>query len=47
MIDPSGVEDDFVDGMAVFFERIAPDDRIPLHQHTIPEVLFAELGAGP
>lgn len=44
VIDPSGVEGDFVDGMAVFFERIAPGDRIPLHQHTIPEVLFVDEG---
>lgn len=44
VIDPSDAGGDFVEGMAVFFERIAPGDRIPLHQHTVPEVLFVDEG---
>lgn len=43
VVDPSD-DDDFVGGLAVFYERIAPGDRIPLHQHTLPEVLFVDEG---
>lgn len=44
VLDPARDEGDFVEGLAVFYERIAPDDRIPLHQHTIEEVLFVDEG---
>lgn len=45
VIDPSTSAGDFVDGLAVFYERIAPGDRIPLHQHTVEEVLFVDEGS--
>lgn len=44
VIDPTAEAGDFVDGLTVFYERIAPGDRIPLHQHTIEEVLFLDAG---
>lgn len=44
VIDP--VKDDgvFVDGLTAFFERLAPGDRIPMHQHTVEEVLLVDEG---
>lgn len=45
VIDPSGSAGSFVDGLTVFYERIAPGDRIPLHQHTVEEVLFVDEGS--
>lgn len=37
VLDPSNTDGDFVEGLAVFCERFAPGDRIPLHQHTVDE----------
>jgi quercetin dioxygenase-like cupin family protein len=36
----------FVDGMAAIVEEIAPGERIPLHTHTIDEVVFVVEGEG-
>jgi hypothetical protein len=44
VIDPTRPADDFVKGLTVFCERIAPGERIPLHQHTIEEVVFCRRG---
>lgn len=33
-----------MDGLTVFYERIAPGDRIPLHAHTLEEILFVDDG---
>ena len=44
IIDPAKSAEDFVQGITVFDEKIAPGDRIPLHQHTIEEVLFVDEG---
>jgi len=44
VIDPSVSTDGFVQGLTVFDEKIAPGDRIPLHKHTIEEVLFVDEG---
>lgn len=43
-VDPSDDGGRVADGLAVFHERIAPGDRIPLHQHTIAEVFFVDEG---
>jgi quercetin dioxygenase-like cupin family protein len=45
VIDPARPGGDFVRELTVFCERIAPGDRIPLHQHTIEEVVFVEEGS--
>ena len=44
VIDPSRPTGDFVQGLTIFCERIAPGDRIPLHAHTIEEVFFIDQG---
>lgn len=44
VLDPSDPERAFVQDLAVFYERIGPGDRIPLHQHTVDEVLFVDEG---
>lgn len=44
VLDPSNDDGAFVDGLAIFRERIAPGDRIPLHQHTEDEVFFVDEG---
>jgi quercetin dioxygenase-like cupin family protein len=44
IIDPAQSAEGFVQGITVFDERIAPGDRIPLHQHTIEEVVFVDEG---
>lgn len=44
VIDPARSSGAFVDGLTVFYERIAPGDRIPRHEHTIEEVLFLDEG---
>jgi uncharacterized protein len=44
IIDPAQSLEGFVQGLTVFDERIAPGDRIPLHQHTIEEVVFVDEG---
>lgn len=45
VIDPDRSDGDFVAGLTVFYERIAPGDGIPLHQHTVEEVFFLDSGA--
>ncbi|MCI0352171.1 MAG: cupin domain-containing protein, partial [Acidobacteriales bacterium] len=45
VIDPALPVGDFVMGLTVFCERIAPGDRIPLHEHTIEEVAFLDEGS--
>lgn len=44
VLDPSNEDGAFVEDIAVFRERIAPGDRIPLHQHTVDEVFFVDEG---
>lgn len=44
VIDPASGDGEFVEDLTVFCERIAPGDRIPLHQHTVPEVFFVDTG---
>lgn len=44
VIDPGRTSRAFVEGLTVFYERIAPGDRIPLHEHTIEEVFFLDEG---
>ena len=44
IIDPARPSGDFVRGLTVFRERIAPGDRIPLHEHTIEELLLVDEG---
>lgn len=44
ILDPARSTGDFVESMTVFSERIAPGDRIPLHEHTIDEVFFLDEG---
>lgn len=44
VLDPSDGENPFCECLTVFYERIAPGDRIPLHQHTVEEVLFVDEG---
>jgi quercetin dioxygenase-like cupin family protein len=43
-VDPSDGDGRFCEGVTVFHERIAEGDRIPLHQHTVEEVLFVDEG---
>lgn len=45
VIDPAESSGGHVEGLTVFYERIAPGDRIPLHQHTVEEVLFVDEGS--
>lgn len=45
VIDPTESSDEVVRGLTVVDEMIAPGDRIPLHQHTIEEVLFVDEGS--
>lgn len=44
VIDPARSSGDFVSGLTVFYERIAPGDRIPRHEHTCEEVFFLDEG---
>ena len=44
IIDPARASGRFVEGMTVFDEKVAPGDRIPLHQHVVDEVLFVDEG---
>lgn len=44
VVDPSDGDGGFCERLAVFRERIAEGDRIPLHQHTVEEVLFVDEG---
>jgi quercetin dioxygenase-like cupin family protein len=45
VLDPAKPDGEFVKGIAVVFERIAPGDRIPLHTHTLEEVLIIDEGS--
>jgi quercetin dioxygenase-like cupin family protein len=45
VIDPSRPDGHFVSGLTIFCERIAPGDKIPLHNHSLEEVLFVDEGA--
>ncbi len=44
VVDPAKSGGNYVQGLTVFKEKIAPGDKIPLHQHTIEEVLFVDEG---
>lgn len=44
IVDPSESADNYVQGLTVFIEKIAPGNKIPLCQHTIEEVLFVDEG---
>lgn len=44
VIDPAEPTGQFVEELTVFKERIAPGDRVPLHQHTLAEVFFLDEG---
>lgn len=44
VVDPGQAEGEFARDVTVFYERIAPGDRIPLHKHTIDEVFFLDRG---
>lgn len=44
IVDPSDSAENYVQGLTVFKEKIAPGNKIPLHQHTIEEVLFVDEG---
>lgn len=44
ILDPTDEDGEFVSGLTVFYERIAPGDEIPLHQHTLDEVFFVDEG---
>lgn len=44
VLDPSTDDGDFVEDLTVFCEQMAAGDRIPLHQHTVDEVLFVDAG---
>lgn len=44
VIDPDRPDGEFVGGLTVFYERIGPGDKIPLHQHTVEEVFFLDSG---
>lgn len=45
VIDPDVSDEPVAENLTVFFERIAPGDRIPDHVHTVDEVLFVDEGA--
>jgi len=44
VLDPARPDGEYVKNLAVLFEQIAPGDRIPLHTHTIEEVLIIDEG---
>ena len=41
-----GAPGERVEAMVLLFERMAPGDRIPLHTHTVDEVVVVDEGAG-
>jgi len=45
VVDPGDPENGFVENMTVFKEQIAAGDKIPLHQHSIDEILIVNNGA--
>lgn len=44
VLDPTRPDGDYVNGLMVLFERMAPGDRIPLHVHTIEELIIIDEG---
>ncbi len=44
IVDPAESGGNYVQGLTVFKEKIAPGNKIPMHQHTIEEVLFVDEG---
>ncbi|HVE75436.1 MAG TPA: cupin domain-containing protein [Actinomycetota bacterium] len=46
VIDPRNDAAGFVESLALLFERMAPGDRIPLHTHSIDEVIVIDEGQG-
>lgn len=46
VIDPDKGAGGVVESMSLLFERMAPGDRIPLHTHTIDEVIIIDGGEG-
>jgi mannose-6-phosphate isomerase-like protein (cupin superfamily) len=44
VLDPVRSDGEFVNGLTVLFERVAPGDRVPRHAHTIEEVVFIDAG---
>lgn len=46
VIDPSTGSGTYVESMTVLFERMAVGDRIPLHTHTVDELIVLDEGAG-
>lgn len=45
VIDPTSESGDHVEGLTVFYERIAGGDKIPLHVHDCEEVFFVDEGS--
>lgn len=46
VIDPHNGVGGVVESMSLLFEQMAPGDRIPLHTHTIDEVIVIDGGEG-
>ena len=44
VVDPPTTSGDYVQGISLIFEIIAPHDRIPVHRHTSDEVIVLEEG---
>lgn len=44
VLDPTQADGKYVNGLMVLFERMAPGDRIPLHVHTIEELIIIDEG---
>lgn len=45
VLDPTRLDGQYVNGLIVLFERMAPGDRIPLHVHTIEELIIIDEGS--
>ena len=45
ILDPIRPDGNYVNGLMVLFERMAPGDRIPLHVHTIEELIIIDEGS--
>lgn len=45
VLDPTRPAGDYVNGLMVLFECMAPGDRIPLHVHTIEELIIVDEGS--
>ena len=44
VVDEWSDDGEFVDGVSVIVKQIAPGERIPLHTHSIEEVIFVDSG---